>query len=97
MLGLYLVYSLSLPTNGVIIQVRTGRALVPRHVHTHQVQVIWQELQKQTKDGYSAGKLLQSPGMARGEPGWEQGGSLPSWQPWLLVHQNKSVQVPRMT
>lgn len=77
MLGLYLVYSLSLPTNGVIIQVRAGRALVPRHVHTHQVKVLWQELQKQTRAGWSAGKLLQSPGMASEEPGWEQeGGTL---------------------
>lgn len=49
MLELYLVYSLSLPTNGVIIQVRAGCALMPRHVHTYQVQVLWQELKKKNQ------------------------------------------------
>lgn len=86
MLELYLVYSLSLPTNGVIIQVRARRALMPRHVHTYQVQVLWQELKKQTKGGYSAGKLLQSPGMASGEPGWERGGGVPLLLAVLVAH-----------
>lgn len=76
MLGLYLVYSLSLSTNGVVIQGRAGRALVPRHVNTHQVQVLWQELQKQTRGGYGAGNLLRSPGMGTGDHGWEQGVAL---------------------
>jgi len=58
MLGLYLVYSLSLPTNGVIVQGRAGRALMPRHVDTHQVQVLRQELQKQTRGSYCTGELL---------------------------------------
>lgn len=96
MLEHYLVYSLSLPTNGVIIQSRAGRALMPGHVNTHQVQILRQELQKQTRGGYGAGELLRRPRMETGDHGWERGGCSPS-SPWLLVHQNKSAHVPRMT
>lgn len=72
--GLYLVYSLSLAANRVIVQGRAGRALMPGHVNADQVQVLRQELQKQSRGGCNTGKPLRSPAMETGDHGWEAGG-----------------------
>lgn len=86
--GLYLVYSLSLPANRVVVQGRAGRALMPGHVNADQVQVLRQELQKQSRGGCNIGKTLRSPAMETGDQGWEQGDCSPPNSPQRPVRQN---------